>query len=400
MAGMKSLLSTNRASRARWHVSGWTCPQKSMTTFTVRSTASSPRVLRVGFLALTDAAPLIVAQQRGLWARRGLKVVLQREVGWATIREKILYGELDAAPAPAPMLWSTQLGLGCAATEVCTGFVFNLHGNALTLSSRLRAEGVGDAASLRSVARARRGESRLTFGVVFPFSSHFLLLRQWLTAGGMRPDEDVRMVVVPPAQMFRNLQAGTIDGYCAGEPWNSIAVRAGVGWCPTWSAAQSPGHLEKVLMVTRRFAAGRAAEHAALVAGLAEAAAWCDQPENRAPLAEMLSAAAYLNLPARVLTPALLGRFDCGDGRVEHAPDFVVFHRGGANEPAPEKARALQHELVAAGLLPANLDPHLPRQLFRDDLYRDALNPHHIHAPVPPTTDLGGVVFHARPGFA
>lgn len=369
-------------------------------TTTTRSSASSARVLRVGFLALTDAAPLIVAQQRGLWARRGLNVVLQREVGWATIREKILYGELDAAQALAPMLWSAHLGLGCPATEVCTGFVFNLHGNALTLSSRLHAEGVRDAASLRAVARARRGEGRLTFGVVFPFSSHFLLLRQWLASAGLRPNEDVRVAVVPPAQMFRNLEAGTIDGYCAGEPWNSIAVRAGAGWCPTWSAAQSPGHVEKVLMVTRRFAADRAAEHAALIAGLADAAAWCDQPENRAPLAEMLAAAGYLNLPERVLTPALLGRFDCGHGRVEHAPDFVVFHRGGANVPAPEKARALQHELVAAGLLPANLDPQLPRQLFRDDLYRDALKPHHTYAPVPPPSDLGGVVLHARPGFA
>lgn len=328
---------------------------------------------------MTDAAPLIVAQRMGMFARRGLNVVLEREVGWATIREKILYGELDAAQAPAPMLWSAQLGLGCAARSVLTAFVFNLHGNALTLSNRLQAEGVRDAATLCKVARARRGESRLTLGVVFPFSSHHLMLLQWFAAAGIRAEADVRIAVVPPAQMFRNLEAGTIDGYCAGEPWNSIAVRAGIGWCPTWSASHSPGQVEKVLMVTEDFATARGAEHAALVAALAEAAEWCDEPGNREQLPALLSEASFLNLPARVIAPALLGRFDCGHGRIEQAPDFLVFHRGEANTPAADKARALQQELVAAGILPGGLDAALPGRLFREDLYRAALHSHHPH---------------------
>jgi ABC-type nitrate/sulfonate/bicarbonate transport system substrate-binding protein len=264
--------------------------------------------LRIGFLALTDAAPLIVAQERGYFAQRGLQVQLVREVGWATIREKILYGELDAAQAPAPMLWSAQLGLGCSAHPVLTAFVFNLHGNAFTLSNALHAEGVRDAATLRAVARSRRGESRLTLGVVFPFSSHHLQLRQWLEQAGIRPDHDVRIAIVPPAQMFRNLQAGTIDGYWAGEPWNTLAVRAGVGWCPTWSAAQSAGHMEKVLLITQRLAEARSAEHAALIAALSAAAEWCDDPAHAKELAQLLGSAPYLNLPARAITPALTGR--------------------------------------------------------------------------------------------
>ena len=363
-----------------------------MSPATTHPTAAAPRPLRVGFLALTDAAPLIAAQERGFFARHGLNVALQREVGWATIREKIVYGELDAAPAPAPMLWSTQLGLGCAPSPVLTAFVFNLHGNALTLSNALHDAGVRDAESLRAIAKSRRGESRLTLGVVFPYSSHHLHLRQWLRSAGIDPDVDVRIAIVPPAQMFRNLQAGTIDGFCSGEPWNSIAVRAQTGWCPTWSAAQSPGHIEKVLMVTDRFATARAAEHAALIASLAEAAEWCDEPAHREELAHLLGAAGYLNLPARVLTPALLGRFDGGHGRVASVPDFVVFHRGGANVPAAEKAAALQRELISAGVLPAGLDPQLPRRLFREDVYRDALNHHLLHEPVS-SSDLRGVAF-------
>ncbi len=344
-----------------------------------RSVPVSRRPLRVGFLALTDAAPLVVAQERGLFGRHGLNVTLQREVGWATIREKIIYGELDAAQAPAPMLWSATLGLGSAPSPVMTGFVFNLHGNAITISSALRNEGAVDAASLRRVAKARRGESRLTFGVVYPYSSHHLLLRQWLTGAGIDPDTDVRIAVVPPAQMFRNLTAGTIDGFCAGEPWNTIAVQAGAGWCPGWSASLSPGHVEKVLMVGERFATQRAEEHGALIAALTEACVWCDEPQHREELAGLLSSANYLNVRAAAILPALTGRFDCGQGRVEHVPDFLVFHRGEANVPRAAKAASLQAELRAAGLLPAGVDPELPRTLFREDLHRDALHTHTTH---------------------
>jgi two-component system, oxyanion-binding sensor len=158
-------------------------------------------------------------------------------------------------------------------------------------------------------------------------------------------------------------------------------VREGIGWCPTWSAAQAPGQPEKVLMVAKRFADTRAAEHAALVAALTEACAWCDEPQNREPLAQLLAEARWLNLPARVIAPALVGRFDCGAGRVENVPDFHVFHRGEANVPTVEKAVVLQRALGAAGLLPASVanNPELPRQLFREDLFRAALLPNPLH---------------------
>ena len=346
------------------------------------SPATPPHTLRLGFLALTDAAPLIAAQELGLFAHHGLRVQLSREVGWATIRDKVIYGELEAAHAPAPMLWAAQLGLGCAPAEVCTGLVLSLHGNAITLSNRLRAAGVHDTASLRDEALRRRGENKLTFGVVFPFSLHHLLLRQWLQAARLDPERDVRIAVVPPAQMFRNLAAGTLDGYCAGEPWNTLAVQQDEGWCPAWSATLSPGHLEKVLLVRTAFATKRRAEHAALIAALAAAAAWCDEPRHRSQLAGMLASPLYLNLPAKVIAPALLGRFACGQGRTESVPDFHVFSRGDASAPTPARAAALQSELVAAGLVPRALaSPSLPRRLFREDLYREATVNLDTHAP-------------------
>jgi len=335
---------------------------------------SLPRSLRLGFLALTDAAPLVAAQELGIFAHHGLRVQLNREVGWATIRDKVIYGELDAAPAPAPMLWAVQLGLGCAATEVCTGLVLNLHGNAITLSERLWTTGVRDAASLRTEALRRRGENKLTFGVVFPFSMHHLQLRQWLQSAGLDAERDVRIAIVPPAQMARNLAAGTLDGYCSGEPWNTFSVQRGEGWCPTWSAALSPGHVEKVLMVRADFAKHRAAEYSTLITALAQAAVWCDEPSHRTQLAEMLSSPVYLNVSEKVIAPALVGRFACGHDRVESIPDFHVFSRGDASAPTLSRATAVQAELAAAGLIPravANLT--LPSRLFREDLYREAI---------------------------
>src|SRR3954471_10715194 len=180
---------------------------------TATSTEVHHRPLRIGFLALTDAAPFVAAQELGFFARYQLEVQLRREIGWATIREKIIYGELDAAHAPAPMLWSAQLGLGCPPCDVLTALVLNLHGNAITLSRALWMAGVRDGATLRDHARTHRPRQPLTFGVVFPFSSHHLLLRDWLRSAGFDPDRDVRIVVVPPAQMFRNLAAQTVDGF-------------------------------------------------------------------------------------------------------------------------------------------------------------------------------------------
>jgi ABC-type nitrate/sulfonate/bicarbonate transport system substrate-binding protein len=343
--------------------------------------ASPSRSLRVGFVALADAAPLVAAQELGLFAHHGLRVQLQRQVGWATIRDKVVFGELEASPAPAPMLWATQLGLGCAPAEVCTSLILNLHGNAITLSERLWAAGVRDQATLRTEALGRRGENKLTFGIVFPFSHHHLQLRQWLLAARIDPERDVRIAVVPPAQMFRNLAAGTLDGYCVGEPWNTLAVQEGEGWCPAWSARLSPGHPEKVLMVRESFATERAEEHGALIAALASAAAWCDDPAHRPQLAEMLASPVYLNLPVKVIAPSLLGRFACGHERVESVPDFHVFSRGGAGVPTLGRAATLQSELVAAGLVPrAQADPTLPRRLFREDRYREATTNLDYHA--------------------
>lgn len=215
----------------------------------------------------------------------------------------------------------------------------------------------------------------MTFGVGFLISSANLLLRDWLRSAGVDPDRDVRIVVVPPGQMIRHLSAGTIDGYYAGEPWNTVAVQAGAAWSPLTSATQQPGHLETALITSSAFSARNATEHSALVASLIEAGAWCGDPANREHLTKMLGQPQFLNLPAAVVGPSLTGKFDGGKGRVENGPGFHLFTGGDNNTPTLARATAMQRALAGAGLIPATLaaDAGLPGNLFREDLYQQAV---------------------------
>lgn len=348
-----------------------------------RPTAASGHPLRIGFIALNDAAPIIVAQEHGFFRKQGLRVELSREVGWATIRDKLIYGELDAAHALGAMVISTTLGLGCPACPSVTAFVLNTNGNCITLSEALWERGVRDAATMREeIARSRR-ERVYVFGVVFGYSSHRIHLCDWLRSAGINPDKDVRIVVVPPPQLFRNLAAGTLDGYCVGDPWNSLAVREKAGWCPAISTELAPGHAEKVFMSRRDFAEERAGEHLAMIAALSEAAALCDEPAFRPELAKLLSRREYLNVPERVAAASLVGPFHFGHDRyLSESADFIQYHRDNANDPTPAKAAWLidgfkRHRFLPPGVvLPADLGV----RTFRSDLFHQAR--HHAHLPL------------------
>jgi ABC-type nitrate/sulfonate/bicarbonate transport system substrate-binding protein len=336
--------------------------------------ASANRIMRLGFVPLTDCAPLVMAQELGLFKKYGLRVALSRELGWATIRDKVIHGELDAAHAVAGMPVAATLGLNSVACDCLTALVLNLHGNAITLSSELWDRGVRDAKTLRDeITRTRNGKV-FTFGVVYPFSSHNYLLRNWLSAAGIDPNGDVRIVVVPPAQMVTNLKAGHLDGFCVGEPWNSLAVRAGEGCVVAVSAELNPLHPEKVLMVRRDFAERRDAEHLALVAALLDACAYCDDPANHADVISVLSRPEYINVSEDILSCGLSGSFSITKKESRKIPDFYVFHRHDANEPSADKAGWVMRHLRTSGLCKdaSLLSSALGRKVFRADLFTAA----------------------------
>jgi len=318
--------------------------------------------LRLGYVPLLHAAPLLVARHLGFFTARGVNVRLSAEVGWATIREKIISGELDAAQALSPMPLAMSLGQNSARCDCLTALVLTVHGDTIVLSRRLWEATQGDPSRLADL-RVASPEPR-TFGVVFHHSAQHFVLREWFHQAGLVPDRDYRLVVVPPQQMVTHLKAGHIDGCCVGEPWGSLAVKTGVGIVAALSAELAPGHPEKVLIVRRSFASERAAEHRALVLALLDACAWCADPDHRAELSALLSRREALGLPIDVLDSALGGRFDLGAGRTSHRSDIVLFHGPGINEPTPGRAAWL-----AAHFQPAP-PPALLHRTYDASLFR------------------------------
>ena len=327
------------------------------------------RPLRVGFVPLSDCAPLVMAQELGLYAKYGLRVRLSREAGWATVRDKIIYGELDAAHALAPMVFAASLGLGSVRTDCVTALVLSLNGNAITLSRSLF--DVVRSASLAALERRKP----LVFGIPFTFSSHHFLLRAWLRSQGLASGSNVQMVVVPPPQMETNLRAGHLDGFCVGEPWNSVAVRAETGWCAATSVDLDWGHPEKVLMVRRDFADECGEEHAALVAALLEACEFCDAPEHREDVIAALSSPRYVGVPKPILHAGLQGPFDFGHGTVRTVAGFCTFHGYNANEPSADKAAWILQYFNESGLCPdrSALNAIFGQHVFRADIFEKAL---------------------------
>lgn len=306
--------------------------------------------VRIGFIPLADCAPLLVAKDKELFRKHGVKVELSCEVGWATIREKLLYGQIDAAHAIAGLALAMRLGLSTPPCRVVAPFVFNLNGDAITLSRDLWNRGVRDAATLKKLIRSTTSR-RLTFGMVSRYASHHFLLRRWLISGGIDPNTEVRIVALPPTQMAANLAAGLIDGYCVGEPWNSVAVDKGVGWIAATSEDIFPGHPEKVLLMNEVFIEQHGDQAHAIREALRESCAFCDVAGNRPEVVRILADSGYFSSGEDILKRSLIGPFDLGVGKSMEVSKFHIFHRYEANETTSERGRWLVDEFIAHGLI-------------------------------------------------
>jgi ABC-type nitrate/sulfonate/bicarbonate transport system substrate-binding protein len=331
--------------------------------------------LQIGFIPDGDCAPIAVARESGLFDKYELDVQLRRETRLSNIRDRMIEGELDAVHAPATLPFITNLGIDSDRCACVTGMVLSLQGNAITISRHLWDEGVRDAKTLRDLIFRNWGKRTFTFGVVFPHSPAFLLLRRWLREGCVSPSE-VRIVVVHPAQMFPTLKLGYIDGFCAGEPWTSLAVAADAGVCVATSRELAPLHPEKVLMVRNDFAETRGSEHERLIAALLEACAFCDQPVNRPLISEMLAQPQYVNAPTDCLKN-ILGLEDLEDRPAPETAPLNIFYKYNANDPTDDKATwVLGHlyEMIEQRALPLPPSGRTPvlKNIFRRDIFQRA----------------------------
>ena len=332
--------------------------------------ASGQPTIRLGFVPLNDSAPLIVAQELGFFARQGLRVHLSRELGWASVRNKLVYGELEGAHAPCGLPPALSLGLDDRPSPCSTGLVLNLNGNAITVARRFHEEGVRTAEDLAQWVTRRRG-GPIILGTVSTYSTHSRLIRGWLGSANMVEGRDYQLVIVPPKQILKGLSSGHLDGYCVGEPWNSEAVLRGLGSCLATSCSVASRHPEKVLAVRGDWAMAEPEQHERLVAAVLEACRFCDRPESADTVIELLTRPEYLHLSAEFIRPAWTGRVPISEGQISRLPEFNCFHRFDANEPTPEKAEWILRELY--GDHPGRpLRPDWIKSVFRMDVYEAA----------------------------
>lgn len=347
------------------------------------------RLVRAGFIPLVDASVLIAAAELGFAAREGIQLELVKDVSWANIRDRLAFRQFDVAHMLAPMPVASALGLGSNPSPVIAPFALGRGGNAITLSVSLyrrmqEKAGLGgqenaltNAKALKLVIEDMRdkGEALPVLGITYPFSSHNYELRYWLAAGGVHPDQDVKLVVVPPPMTSDALAAGAIDGFCVGAPWNMVAVARGVGRIVAVKEDIWPSSPEKVIGTRPEWAEQNPETLSRLIVALDHAASWCDVPENRRELAQVLAERRYVDASVEIVHRVLLGKFTIDpDGTERTVPEYFSFHRGAANFPWISHAQWIFTQMVRWGQVAYT--PETSRQViaaFRPDLYRDAL---------------------------
>ncbi|MFC5068339.1 CmpA/NrtA family ABC transporter substrate-binding protein [Flaviflagellibacter deserti] len=300
--------------------------------------------LRAGFVQLVDAAVLIAAADRGFAEAEGVNLELVREVSWSNVRDKLNLGHYEAAHMLAPLAIAESLGLDYARVPLTSLLVMNQNGNSILFGNETYAalleHAQGDlddpavsGAALKKLieARAKAGEEPLTFSMTFPFSSHNYLLRFWTAAAGIDPDEDIRLVVLPPPYMVDSLKNGHVHGFCVGAPWPSMAVEAGIGRIVHFGSDILATCSEKVLAVRSAWAAENRDSALALTRALIRSTVWCATPENRVELAHILAAPSRMNLSPDLILRALEGRLRMdANGRIRENAQYLVLSSAAA----------------------------------------------------------------------
>ena len=341
--------------------------------------------LTIGFLPLVDASLPILAHEHGFAAEEGLALSFQRDMSWATVLDRLLYGHSDAAHLIAPLAIAATLGRGRPAQPLAAPFVLGLNGNAVTISSELAAriaepgqlaDPAALGAALAAEAQARQAAGRrLRFGVVHRYSSHNYMLRYWLAASGIRPDEDVEIATVSPPFVAEAMAAGEIDCACVGEPWNSAAVARGVGVIVLATAQIWRRGVEKVLAFRAPVLEARRPAAEALVRAMRKAGAHFVDPANWEANAAILARPEYLGADPRLILGAISDRLTLVHGAEPvHYPDFMFQHREAANFPWVSQAEWLYSQLVRWDRIAFSpRDAAAAARVFRPDVYRSAL---------------------------
>jgi ABC-type nitrate/sulfonate/bicarbonate transport system substrate-binding protein len=306
--------------------------------FALKSIGMSLIPLRIGFIPLADCAPLVVAQELGIFEKNGLAVDLRKANGWDQLVSRLAANEVDAAH----MLITLVLAHNASPSGWNQPFAYSAclsqHGNGITLSNALWRAGVRDATGLAEYLKTQT-EKTIRLGVVHPRSTHEYLLRHWLAKGGLKPGPRIEFVHVPPPEMVRRLRTAEIDGFCVGEPWNQRAVTSKLGYLVALSTDLLPPMNEKVFAIRQKWHGQNVQAHKAALQAILEAAEWLDDPGHRDQAVEWIASKRYVNSTKEPIRAALSGQLLAGGGRILSSDGFLRFSGEGANYPDINHAR-------------------------------------------------------------
>ena len=328
--------------------------------------------VKIGFIPLTDCAPIVVAAEMGFDKKYGIKITPSKEASWAAIRDKTVNGELHAAHVLYGLVYGVQLGIGGQQKDMSVLMTLNHNGQGITLANQLKDKGVTSGATLK---RLLENENRdFTFAQTFPTGTHAMWLYYWLAANGINPIKDVKTIVVPPPQMVANMRIGNMDGYCVGEPWNARAIYDKIGFTVATSQDIWADHPEKVLGTTADFAAKNPNTCRAMIMAILDACRYIDATANRPKVAKLIAGKAYVNAPEEVIEGRFLGHYDNGIGKTWDDPNYMKFFNDGkVNYPYLSDGMWFLTQHKRWGLLKSDPDYlAIAKKINRIDLYSEA----------------------------
>lgn len=368
--------------------------------------ADAPEVktAKLGFIALTDSAPLIVAKEKGYFEKYGMpEVEVVKQASWGVTRDNLALGSggggIDGAHilTPMPYLMSTGKITDGKKIPMYVLARLNVDGQCISVANKHKPVGVQlDSAKLKdAVDKGKAANEQLRFAVTFPGGTHDLWMRYWLAAGGINPDTDVSTLVVPPPQMVANMKTGTMDAFCVGEPWNAQLVNQDIGYTALTTGELWKNHPEKAFSMRADWVDKNPKATKALLMAVQEAQMWCDDMANKEEMAAILSEREYFKTPAKDIVERAQGHFVYGDGRdVKNSPHVMKFWAENASYPFKSHDTWFITENIRWGYLPPETDVKaLVEQVNREDLWQEAAKAIGQTAAIPQNTARGVETF-------
>lgn len=342
------------------------------TAWAAGSDAPEKTEVKIGFIPLTDCASVAIAAELGFDKKYGIKIAPSKEASWASVRDKLVNGELDASHVLYGLIYGVHLGIGGPKKDMAILMSLNHNGQAISLSRKLNDKGVTDGAGLKQLIDREKRE--YTFAQTFPTGTHAMWIYYWLAAHGIHPFADVKSIVVPPPQMVANMRVGNMDGFCVGEPWNARAIYDRIGFTVVTTQDIWPDHPEKVLGTRLEFVQKYPNTARAMIMAILDASRYIDALANRPKVSEIIAAKSYVNTDAHIIEGRMRGEYDNGIGKKWKDANYMKFYNDGVvNYPYLSDGMWFLSQHRRWGLLKEDPDYlAVAKQINQVELYRQA----------------------------